>query len=77
MRQWGWWPGMPADRGHQLVGRVGQVRERSVVDGYDPEVAEEAPPQVERERVIRLDEALHFSQGQHGDVPEGDDGQGD
>lgn len=58
------------DRGHQLVGTVEQVRERSVIDGYVPEEGEETPPQVERQLVIHVDEVLHFSQGPHSDVPE-------
>ena len=64
------------DHGHQLVGRVEEVRERSVVDGYVPQPGETAPPQVERELVIEVDEVLHFSQGPHSDEPEGTDGQG-
>lgn len=59
-----------ADRGHQLAGRVAEIRERSVIDGYVPEVGEEARPQVERELVIQVDQVLHFSQGPHSDVPE-------
>ena len=58
------------DRGHQLVGRVAKVRERSVVDGYVPEPGETGPPQVERELVIEVDQVLHFSQGPHSDEPE-------
>lgn len=61
------------DRGHQLVGRVAEVREGAVVDGYVPQPRETAPPQVERELVIEVDQVLHFSQGPHSDEPEGSD----
>jgi hypothetical protein len=61
------------DRGHQVVGRVEDVRERSVVDGYVPEPGETPPPQVERELIIGVEKVLHFSQGPHSDEAEGSD----
>lgn len=58
------------DRGHQMVGRVQEIRERSVIDGYVPKKGESTPPQVERELVIEVDDVLAFTQGPHSDVPE-------
>lgn len=59
-----------ADRGYQLLGRVMEVKEQAVMDGYVPEEAEGTLPQVERELVIRVDEILHFRKGPHSDEPE-------
>jgi hypothetical protein len=58
------------DRGYQLLGQVVEVKEHAVMDGYLPEAAEQALPQVERELSISVDEVLHFSQGPHSDEPE-------
>ena len=59
-----------ADRGYQLLGRVTEVKEQAVMDGYMPEAAEGPLPQVERELVIRVDEILHFRKGPHSDEAE-------
>lgn len=63
-----WDPEM--DRGYQLLGRVTEIKEQAVIDGYVPEAGEGASPQVERELVISVEEILHFSQGPHSDEPE-------
>lgn len=58
------------DRGYQVLGQVTEIEEQAVIDGYAREAGEGAPPQVERELVISVDEVLHFSQGPHSDEPE-------
>lgn len=58
------------DSGYQLLGRVTEVKEQAVMDGYLPEAEEQALPQVERELGIRVEEILYFSQGPHSDEPE-------
>jgi hypothetical protein len=58
------------DRGYQLLGRVTEVKEQAVIDGYVPEGAEGGPPQVERELIVSVEEVLHFSRGPHSDEPE-------
>jgi len=62
------------DTGHQLIGHVERVRERSMVDGYAADLEEPAVPQVERELIVRVDRVLLFSQAPHTDVPEDNDG---
>lgn len=59
-----------SDRGYQLLGRVAEVEELAVVDGYAGRAADEIPPQVERELVIDVERVLDFSQGPHSDRPE-------
>lgn len=59
-----------ADKGYQLLGRVVEIRDRAVMDGYAPETDEQALPQVERELEVRVEQTLHFSQGPHSDEPE-------
>jgi hypothetical protein len=58
-----------SDTGYQLVGKVENVHDLAMLDGY-PEGKTLVPlPQVERELVIRVDEVMAFSQGPHSDVP--------
>ncbi len=54
------------DTGYQMVGRVVDVRDLAMVDGYAP--GQEPVPQVERELVIRVADVLRFRQGPHSDV---------
>lgn len=63
-----WDPG--SDRGYQLLGRVTEVKEQAVIDGYVPESTAQLAPQVERQLGIEVDEVLYFSQGPHSDEPE-------
>ncbi len=57
--------------GMQLVGRVAEVEDLAVMNGYDPRVEPAEPlPQVQRELRVRVDEVLHFSRGPHSDVQE-------
>lgn len=57
------------DKGYQLLGQVTEVGEEAVIDGYLPEEAERAGPQVERVLAIQVDEILRSSQGPHSDEP--------
>jgi hypothetical protein len=61
---------LETDKGYQLLGRVTAVEEQAVIDGYVPEAGKGAPPQIERELVISVDEILDFSRGPHSDEPE-------
>jgi len=63
-----WDPG--SDRGYQLLGRVTEVKEQAVIDGYVPKSTAQLAPQVERQLGIEVDEVLYFSQGPHSDEPE-------
>lgn len=59
------------DDGFQLVGEVEQIRDRAVMDGYDPAVEYTPPmPQVQRELVIRVDHVLRFAMQTHTDKEE-------
>lgn len=58
------------DEGYQLLGRVTDVNDLSVLDGYAATDFEPHMPQVERELVIQIAEVLTFSQGPHTDVAE-------
>lgn len=59
----------PATReGNQIVGRVEEINEVAVMDGFMPE-GEPGIPQIERELVIRMDAVLAYSQGPHTDSP--------
>ena len=64
-----WDPG--ADVGHQLVGRVLEVQELAVLDGYSPEDEDKPPiPQMERRLLIKVDKVLAFHQAAHSDLEE-------
>ncbi|MBN1180317.1 MAG: pyridoxamine 5'-phosphate oxidase family protein [Anaerolineae bacterium] len=59
------------DTGYQLLGKVEQVRDLAILDGYAPEQEDESPPpQVERELLVRVDKILDFSHAPHSDVVE-------
>ncbi len=60
-----------SDEGFQLLGEVEEVRDRSILDGYAPEVETvPPPPQVERELLVRVDKVIRFSHAPHSDVEE-------
>jgi hypothetical protein len=59
-----------SDSGYQLVGEVEAVNDLAMLDGYAGGEAPRAQPQVEWELVVRVDEALDFSQGPHSDEPD-------
>jgi hypothetical protein len=59
------------DTGYQLPGKVEQVQDLAILDGYAPEQeGESSPPQVERELLVRVDKILAFSHAPHSDVAE-------
>lgn len=54
--------GCEKDEGYQLLGKVKDIRERGVLDGYDPSTSPEAPlPQTEREIIIDVEKIVDFS----------------
>ena len=58
------------DIGYQLLGKVQDMREVAMLDGYAPDEEEGILPQVERELLISVNEVLSFSQGPHTDTPQ-------
>ncbi len=62
------WDPVP-DKGYQLLGKVEEVDEEAMLDGYDPELeTRERTPQVERELVIRVEKVLDFTYAPHSDA---------
>lgn len=61
----------PQDRGYQLIGRVEDMEQEEVLDGYAPEAEAEHPtPQVKRSLIVRVETILDFMQAPHTDVEE-------
>ncbi|MFP4345155.1 MAG: pyridoxamine 5'-phosphate oxidase family protein [Anaerolineales bacterium] len=59
------------DQGYQLIGRVEQIIEMNVLDGYAPGQEERMPvAQIERRLLIQVEQVLDFSQAPHCDVPD-------
>jgi uncharacterized protein len=59
-----------ADRGFQLLGRVRDVRETAVLDGYDPGHVSESMPQTQRSLRVEVSEVLRFTGAPHSDLAE-------
>ena len=58
------------DAGYQLLGRLEEVEEIGMLDGYWPEADEADPmPQVERRLLVRVDRILSFTAAPHTDQP--------
>ena len=58
------------DEGYQLLGRMEQIEETAIMDGYLPGEAQPPMPQVQRLLVIAVESVLHFSQAPHSDIEE-------
>jgi hypothetical protein len=59
------------DLGHQMIGRVSEVEEISMLDGYEPDEAEKNhPPPVERRLTIAVEQVLAFRKAPHSDIEE-------
>jgi hypothetical protein len=60
-----------SDSGYQLAGRLEEIEDVGVMDGYAPELEGERPlPQVEERLVIAVERILEFRQAPHSDVAE-------
>ena len=61
----------PADSGFQILGRVENIKEKAVMNGYWPEIEASDPmPQVERSLEVAVSRVLAFSHAPHSDVEE-------
>lgn len=61
----------PSDSGFQILGRVENINEKAVMNGYRPEIEVSDPmPQVERTLVVAVSRVLVFSHAPHSDVEE-------
>lgn len=59
------------DHGFQLLGKLQDLRNLEMMDGYTPELEKKGPiPQVDRELVVRVDQILEFKIAPHSDVEE-------
>ena len=59
------------DSGFQLLGRVENISERAVMNGYLPETERSAPlPQSEKIIEVTIDKVIAFSHAPHSDVEE-------
>jgi hypothetical protein len=60
-----------ADSGFQLLGRVENINEKAVMNGYLPETEGLAPmPQIERILEVAVNRVIAFSLAPHSDVEE-------
>ena len=60
-----------ADSGFQLLGRVENISENAVMNGYLPETEHSAPlPQIEKILEVAVDKVIAFSHAPHSDVEE-------
>jgi len=59
------------DTGLQLLGRVENIQDMAILDGYSPAFEKQQPlPQVERKLLIKVEKILDFKLGPHTDVEE-------
>ncbi len=59
------------DHGFQLLGRVEQIEELAMLNGFAPEIEIQAPvPQAEHRLHVRVDNVIHFSHAPHTDLAE-------
>ena len=57
------------DLGYQLLGKVEEIEEGAVMNGYTPKVEGESPmPQFERKLQVHVDKVIAFSHAPHSDV---------
>ena len=60
-----------ADTGYQLLGKVEEVEETAMLNGYIPErEGKDSSPQVERRLLVHVDKVIAFSHAPHSDVEE-------
>jgi hypothetical protein len=60
-----------ADSGLQLLGRVENIKEKAMMDGYLPETEGLSPmPQIERILEVTVNRVIEFSHAPHSDVDE-------
>jgi hypothetical protein len=60
-----------ADRGFQLLGKLREMKDLEMLNGYSPDLEKKEPiPQVERELVVQVDQILEFKIAPHSDVEE-------
>jgi hypothetical protein len=58
-----------ADSGFQLLGRVENIDDKAVMNGYLPETEHSAPlPQIEKILEVAVDRVIAFSHAPHSDV---------
>ncbi len=59
------------DTGLQVLGRVENIQDMAILDGYSPAVERQYPlPQVERKLLIKVEKILDFKLGPHSDIEE-------
>lgn len=64
------WDGK-TDTGHQLLGKVENIVELDILNGYAKEIEEKTPfPQVQRQLLIRPERIIEFKHAPHSDVEE-------
>ena len=60
-----------ADIGYQLLGKVEEVKETAMLNGYIPQLeGKNSSPQVERRLLVRVEKAISFSHAPHSDMEE-------
>ena len=60
-----------SDKGYQLLGKVEQIEEEDMMNGYAPELEKKGlTPQVERKLIVRVEKVIDFSHAPHSDIEE-------